>query len=402
MDAKKIIVIGAGFGGIGAILELKKKLHTLPFTLTLIDRNPYHLFTPSLYEVATSEEPKSNVAIPLNKIFDENIELIQDEVEQIDAKTNTIILKKQKELKYDYIIIALGSEPAYMCIPGLQEHSIGFKTLDDAITIKNKIKTLCCEDGKCNKKVQVIIGGGGFAGTELAAELLSYKDRIAVQNRLDKNCLELTIIQGSDKLLKELTTHVSTLAEKRLNYPNVHLAFGGHIKEVTQTQVLTDNDKSYPYEILIWTGGIKPNHLAKDSNLPINDHGGILVNDFLQVQGFDNIFAVGDIAGYIDPKTQEHARTVAQVAEDEGHTAGGNILRLLSNQKLKPYHYRHWGYVVPLKGYFAVAELVYGIHFDGFLGWILQQLVFLRYLFGILHFWKALSRFNTFEMDMKK
>src|SRR5689334_14135743 len=101
-----------------------------------------------------------------------------------------------------------------MHIPGLKEHAIAFKTLEDAVKIKDKIKTQCCKDGVCHRKVQVVIGGGGFAGTELAAEILTYKERIAKQNGLDKNCLELTIIQGSDRLLKELDPHVSSIAQK--------------------------------------------------------------------------------------------------------------------------------------------------------------------------------------------
>ncbi len=399
-EDRGIVIIGGGFAGVAAALQLKKRLKG-KVKITLIDRNPYHLFTPSLYEVATSEEPQKNIAIPFNLIFTKGVQIIQNEVVSIDTKTKQISLQDGLVVGYDYLLIAGGSESAYMGIAGLQEKSIGFKTLQDALVIKEKIKNMCCEEGKCNRKVQVIIGGGGFAGTELAAELLTYKDKIAKQNNLDRECLDLTIIQGSDKLLKELSEHVSVLAQKRLNYPNVHLAFGGHIKEVTDKEVLTDDGKSYPYQILIWTGGVKPNHLATQSNLPVNDHGGILVDNFLQVQGVENVFAVGDIAGYVDPTTKEHAHTVAQVAEEQGHAAGENIARLIQNKKMEEYKYRHWGYVVPLKGYFAVAELT-GIHLDGFFGWILQQLVFLRYLLGILPFWKAFTRFNKFEMEMEK
>lgn len=399
-EDKGVVVIGGGFAGVAATLQLRKKLKG-KVKLTLIDRNPYHLFTPSLYEVATSEEPQKNIAIPFDVILSKGVQILQNEVIGIDTKTKQISMQDGLVIGYDYLLIAGGSEPAFMGITGLQEKSIGFKTLRDALLIKDKIKNMCCEEGKCNRKVQVVIGGGGFAGTELAAELLTYKDKIAKQNNLDRECLDLTIIQGGDKLLKELSEHVSVLAQKRLNYPNVHLAFGGHIKEVTDKEVLTDDGKSYPYQILIWTGGVKPNHLATQSNLPVNDHGGILVDNFLQVQGVENVFAVGDIAGYVDPVTKEHAHTVAQVAEEQGHAAGENIARLIQNKKMEEYKYRHWGYVVPLKGYFAVAELT-GFHLDGFFGWILQQLVFLRYLLGILPVWKAFTRFNKFEMEMKK
>ena len=401
-EVKRVVIIGGGFAGVAATLRLQKHLSDTPVKITLINKHTYHLFTPSLYEVATSEEPRKNVAIPLSKIFPRGIELVHNTVERIDQTTCTLTLSNKETVTYDYLIIAAGSQPAFMGIPGLEQYGTGFKSLHDALSIKNQIKNLCCKDGKCNRKVQAIIGGGGFAGTELAAELLTYKDRIARQNGLDRNCLELTIIQGSTHLLKELSPRVSRLAEKRLKAPNVHFAFGGHITEVTETEVKTDNGKSYPYEILIWTGGVQPNSLAKINNFPVTHRGGLLVNNYLQVKGFDNIFAAGDIAAYTDPQTQKPAPNVAQVAEEQGIIVGENVASMINDEPIKPYHFKHWRYVVPLKGYYAVAELLYNIHLQGFAGWTLQQLVLLRYLFGIMPWHRALERFDSFELEMEK
>jgi NADH dehydrogenase len=214
--------------------------------------------------------------------------------------------------------------------------------------------------------------------------------------------MDVTIIQGSDKLLKELDPHVSDLAMKRLSQPQVTFAFGGHIKEVTEKEVRVDNGKSYPFDILIWTGGVEPNKIPATSGLPVDKHGAVIVNESLQVQGFENIFAAGDIAGFIDPKTQKPVPNVAQVAEEQGHAAGENIVRLLENKPLRPYKFRHFGFVVPLRGRYATAELMGGWHFDGLLGWGLQQLVLLRYFLGILPLHKALMKWNRFEMDLKQ
>jgi len=401
-ELKRIVVVGGGFAGVSAIHALVKHLGEVSVSITLIDKNTFHLFTPSLYEVATSEEPKKNVTIPFSKIFPHGVQLIHDTVQTVDAPNKILKLKKKGEINFDYLILTAGSQPAYMGIPGLEKYGTGFKTLEDALTIKKQIKDLCCKDGKCNRKVQVLIGGGGFAGSELAAELLTYKDRIAVQNHLDKNCLEMTIIQGSDKILNELDPHVSNMAERRLDETNVHFGFGGHIQEVTKTTVLTDNGKSYPYEILIWTGGVEPNSLAKKNNLPVTHRGGLIVNNYLQVKGFDNIFAAGDIAAFIDPDSQHPAPNVAQVAEEQGAKVGENVAAMIKNEAIEPYRYRHWGYVVPLKGYFASAELFGIFHFSGIIGWSVQQLILLRYLFGILPWWRALERFDTFELEMEK
>src|SRR4051812_25004775 len=149
---KNIVVIGGGFAGTTAVLSLRKNNKNHPVKITLIDKNPYHLWTPSLYEVATSEEPQKNIAIPFTKIFDENVELKKAIVEKIDPQAKTVHLRGGESVPYDYLIIALGSVPAYMGIPGLKEHSVAFKTVEDAMRIKNSINDQCCEEGKCHRK----------------------------------------------------------------------------------------------------------------------------------------------------------------------------------------------------------------------------------------------------------
>lgn len=395
---KHVVIVGGGFAGVAAAKEVVKA-NLKDTTITLINKTPFLLFTPSLYEVATSEEPQKNIAIPFKEIFGRKVHVIVDEVQEIDAKDSKIKLKKSEPVNYDYLVVALGSESAYMGIPGLRENSMPLKTLADAVAIKDKIKTVCCKEGECHRKAHLIIGGGGFSGTELAAEMLMYKDRLAAQNKLDKACLEISIIQGSDRLLNDLDTHVSTIATKRVSSDSIKFCFGGHIKEVTKSQVLTDDGKSYDYDILIWTGGVHANHLVKDSGLPISDHGQLLVNDYMQVQEYPNVFAAGDVAAYTNPKTQKPAAGVAQVAEEEGAVAGENIARLIEGKSLQNYQYRHWGYIVPLKGRYSAAELE-GIHFDGFFAWVIQQFVYLRYLLGILPAWKAVRKWNTFELEL--
>jgi NADH dehydrogenase len=397
---KHIVILGGGFAGVAAAKELVR--HNLPDTkITIINKTPYHLFTPSLYEVATSAAPKQNITIPFKEIFGRKVHVIVDEVTKIDAVGAQVILKKNGSVTYDYLIIALGSESAYMGIPGLKENSMPLKTLDDAVALRDKIKSICCKEGECRRKAQIVVGGGGFSGTELAAELLMYKNRLAMQHKLDRDCLEVSIIQGSDRLLNELDAHVSEMATRRIEGRTVRFCFGGHIKEVTETQVITDNGNAYFYNILIWTGGVKPNYLAKESGLPISDHGQIVVTDNLQVQDYPNIFAAGDIAQFINKKTGRPAPGVAQVAEEQGKIVGENVARVVLQKNLVPYRFRHWGYIVPLKGRFAAAELI-GLHLDGFFAWILQQLVYLRYLWGILPLWKALRRWNTFELALEQ
>ncbi len=311
-----------------------------------------------------------------------------------------IFLHGGQEIQFDYLVLALGSQPAYFSIPGLKEYSIPLKLLPDALKIREKIRSVCCKGDSCNRKAKVVIGGGGFSGTELAAELLTYKNRLSKQYSLAQECLDISIIQGSHSLLNELDPHVSQIAQKRISLPNVQFCFGGHITQVTDKNIITENGKSYPYDIFIWTGGIEANSIAKNSGLPTNKRGQVIVNQYLQTDGYPHIFAIGDIAGFIDPKTKSPVPTVAQVAEEQGQIAGKNLFRLITKATLIPYPYRHFGYIIPLRGHYASAELMGKIHIDGFFGWLLQQFVFLRYLLGILPPFKAILKWNVFEQDL--
>src|SRR3989344_7254407 len=126
-----VVVFGGGFAGVTAALHLVKKIDKSSESITLIDQNTFHLFTPALYEVATSEQPQRNIAIPFRSIFGNKLKIITNSIELIDLKNNKVILKKKKSLHWDYLIIALGSQPAYFDIPGMEKCSISLKNLSD-------------------------------------------------------------------------------------------------------------------------------------------------------------------------------------------------------------------------------------------------------------------------------
>lgn len=396
---KQIVVLGGGFAGIRAILQLQKKILT-DVNLILIDQNKFHLFTPSLYEVATSEEPHGNIALPFSKIVGRHTQFINDKVESIDCKSNVVKLISGRIYKYDYLLIALGSEVSYFNIPGLKEHSYSLKTIEDALRIKNTIKHYYHKKLESGGNLNIIIGGGGFSGTELAAELVTYKNRLSFHHRKLDDLIRLSIIQGSAVLLKELDPRVSEIARKRLNNDGVKFCFGVHIKSVDAKFVYTDDGNKYVYDILIWTGGIKGNSVLEKSGLPVTKKGQIVVNDKMQPEGFANIFIAGDLADFSDSVTGEKAVNVAQVAEEEGLIAGENIYNSLLNMPLKSYRFKHFGYIIPLKGSFAVAAFK-GFYISGIIGFMLQQMVFLKYLLSVFSFSDALSRWNKFEKYLR-
>lgn len=380
----RVVVLGGGFAGVFAAKKILKKTKRFEVHVTLIDKNSYHLFTPSLYEVATAEEPRSNICIPFHEIL-KGAEIIKDEVQRIEIDRKKVHLKSQK-IEYDYLIIALGSESAYYGIPGLEENSIAFKTLNEACLIRNTIKTKYQEKKKLGQALAIAVVGGGPTGVELSTELSKLKERLGGN-------IEINIFQGGNILLKRVNSKVSEIAGKRLEKAGVNVNLNSRLKKVSANSLQFDNGKIYPFDVLIWTGGVKPNSIVQNSGLPVNEEGRLDVDEFLRVKGYGNIFAIGDIAG----ETPE----VAQVAHEEGTDAGENIVRTIRGEKLITHKYKLLGYLIPLYGRYVLVN-IQGLIFGGFLGFIFQQLVFFRYLLMILPPWKAFKRWNRFEENLSK
>lgn len=350
----KAVILGGGFAGVAAAKRLLNNTKRSEVQITLVDKNSYHLFTPSLYEVASAEEPQKNVCIPLSEIL-KGVELVKGEVQNIDRDKKEVELK-DKKLNYDYLIIALGSESDYKDIPGLKEYSIPFKSLEDAVRIRNLIRDRL----KTKEQVRVLVGGGGASGCEFAAELVHHI----------KKGLKVSLIQKSPQLVKELNMEAAKVAFKRLIDRDVEICFGERISKVFPDYVETDKGTRYDFDIFVWAGGVKPTSIV----------GKLNVNECLQVQ--DSIFAAGG--------------STVRVAREQGEIAGRNVFHSIRNEQLEKYKFKYDIFIVPLVGKYAVVQFNNFI-IKGFVGWVIQQLVFLRYLLSILPVSRALKRWNRFE-----
>lgn len=394
---KEIVVLGGGFGGVSACHYLVKQLNgEKDIKITLIDKNSYHLFKASLYEVATSEEPKKNIAIPYSEIFNENLRFVKGNVSSIDYDNNLIRFDNSLNYSYDYLIIALGSDVSDFNTPGIKEYGLPLRYLEDAVKIRKEVESAFHKNVHDGRQINIVVGGGGFSGTELTAELINYKQKLSKHHKTMEDLVKISIIQGADRLLNELDQKVSKLAGERLAQGSVNMILGSHITKVDKDNIETNAEK-YPYDVFIWTGGVRANGVLEKSGFKVNGRGQIAVNEFMQVNNYKNIFAIGDIAEYADPLTNKTIPGVAEIAQDQGRAAARNVLRSIKNKNLKSYKYKHTGYIVPLRGKFAAAELTF-VKTEGLLGWVLQQLVFLHYLLKILPPFKAIKRWNKFEM----
>ena len=404
----KILILGGGFGGVRCALELNKKFKNSSekIEITLIDRNGYHLFVPALYEVASAyglkKDPfsiqlKRTVCMPYADIFAKTkINFIEAEILEINTAHNMVRIGGDVVVEYDYLVISLGSETADYNIPGIMDYANQFKTLDDSLFINQKLEELSeafIKNGR-TEPFSFLICGGGFTGIELSAELGCCTKVIKEKCRLKGRCSNITLFEAGPRILPTISEKERKLIKERLTKLGIILMENSPIEEVGSDFVKLKTGQKIHGDLIIWTAGVKANSILKDtSNLPITTSGKVIVDNTLQIKGLKNVFALGDSADFIDPKTQKSIPSLAYIASDQAKIVASNLFNVINNKKLISYKPFYSVWVIPIGGKFALAHLWGGFLIKGFLGWIVRAMIDIRYLLSIFSINKALEVF---------
>lgn len=399
----KVLILGAGFGGVRCALDLEKSAPK-DLEIVVIDKNDYHTFQPALYETASAfyvgDNPKSqkfnfhkikrSAAVPLRDIFGgKNIRFHQAEVKGVDVNFKNVSLSSGEVMNYDYLVLALGSETNYFGIPHMAERAYPLKTVEDALNIKSAIDELFYNK-KSDDAIRIAIGGGGVAGSELATELAGDIKKLAKKHKHLKNGVSLTVIEASPNVLGRAAPWIVQIAQKRLEDLGVKVLASKKIIDVTDKEVLFDGGETVPFDLLIWTAGIKANSiLMKISGIEMDKTCKVVVDMSLQVHPHSSVFAIGDNTWCFDAESQMAAPAMVQTAIDQGAIAARNIVNSIKGMPLEKYRYKGVKFIIPLGGKFGIADLG-KVHLVGFTAWFLKQLTFLKYFATILPKFKAL------------
>lgn len=385
---KNIVILGGGFGGVKCALVLEKLVrHKISgYNIILIDQNSYHLYTPALYEISSALKDdakavalKKAISIPYEEITkNKNIKFLQNKITAIENKK--IIFEDGNALDYEYAVVALGSETNYFGIRGLEEKSLPLKTLNDAIRIRNRIEKIFSSPKF--KKIKIVIGGGGLTGVELASELINYIKKLCKKYKRDRKTVKLTIIEAAPSILSSFPKSVQRLAAKRLNKMRVRIKTNNFITEVSEKNILTKEGEKIKFQILIWTGGVISCQVAKKCELETTEKGAVKIGEYLECQ--NNIFAIGDVSCAINPKTGKPVPWTIPQARHQANIAAKNIINDILNKPKTKYRPKNYPFIIPIRGKWAIAYLNWFIIIEGFWGWVLKQLVELRYLLGIV------------------
>ena len=403
----KIVIVGAGYGGLQAALHLEKRFSlNKNVEITLVDKRDYHLFTSNLYEVASSEEEltsvsqmEKSVTVPLAEILaGKKVKFLQAEVKEILPKEKKVSLAT-RQLEYDYLILALGSQSDFFNIAGAEKYSLTLKSLPDALRIRNQIEFEVQSHmyDVSKKTVRVVVAGGGYTGLELAAELKGLLDILALKYQYPREKIEIEVIEANNKVIAGFDDRLSQDAYDRLQDLQIRVRLSSKITEVDEHFVNLLNGEKVAYDVLVWTTGVKSSVINSGGVFATDPKGRLPVNEFFQVQNYPQVFALGDNAGIIDSKKHPIPAT-AQDAWHEAKYLAYVLPYLMKNQKPKPYQPKKHGFIVALGGKWAIMSYN-GVYLKGFIAYVVDQFAHIRYYASIVGYWKAV-RYILFQVKV--
>jgi len=374
----KVVILGGGFGGLAAARALYKTAE-----VTVVDRHNYQTFLPLLYQVSTAGLAADHVAYPIRGALRKtSVKFRMGSPLSIDHKNKEVKLDSSEVLQFDHLIVALGSTTADFGIPGVNEFTLGMKSVHEALTIRAEImrrfEDLCRFEDETRLAITVI--GGGPTGVEMAgaiAELI--RGPLKSDQKQAAAQIDITIIEAGERLLPTFSPTLSKRTKKDLEKLGVKVLVGSPVAGVEHRKITLKDKQVLPSEITIWAAGVKGSDAMTQLSLPVSGNR-VVVEPTMQVKNYPNIWALGDIAGALG-KDGSPLPMVAPVAIQQGKFIAKQIARLSSSKELKEFKYLDKGSMATIGRNKAVVE-VKGIKLSGPIAWLIWVALHLFYLLG--------------------
>jgi NADH dehydrogenase len=383
----RIVIIGGGFAGIALAKQLKNK----NLQVVLLDKHNYHTFQPLLYQVATGGLEAGSIAYPIRKVIQEYKDFYfrLTSVAEIDTK-NQKVIAEIGELHYDYLVIATGSKTNFFGNKEIERNSMSMKTIPQSLNIRSLIlenfeqAVLTKDTSEKEALINFVLVGGGPTGVELAGALAEMKKAILQKDYPDLNIdtMQINLIQSGDRILNTMSEKSSEEAERFLKNLGVKIWKNVRVTNYDGRTITTNSDLTFETATVIWTAGVKGALVSGlDAQSLVENVKRIRVNEYNQVRGYENIFAIGDIAMMEAEHFPEGHPMMAQPALQQGKLLGENIIRLLNKQKMIPFKYNDKGAMATIGRNKAVVDLP-KYHFSGVFAWFVWMFVHLFSLIG--------------------
>jgi NADH dehydrogenase len=387
---KRIIVLGSGFAGMQAVIELDRRFHRSPdYEILLISDQNYVLFTPLLPQIASSQIDPRHIAQAVRDVRGRRrFRFIRDSVRAIDLANRRIELVSGS-VYYDSLIFALGSRTNYFGVPGAREHTYDFKSLEDAVVLREHVLDVCehadhvADEAERRRLLTFAVVGGGYTGVELLCELRDFLfDYVARRYRgIPHDAIRLVLLEASANILSGIHPLLRAHAMKRLQATGIEIRYNARVTRCDPSAVEINGSERLPSSTVVWTAGVRAHELAEALPGPHDRAGRAQVSEHLQLEGFPEVFVAGDSA-VVSNGASEAAPQVAPVAIAHGKLAARNIAHRERGEPLESYRYVSQGMLVSLGARDAVVNIA-GIQFQGSLAWL---------------FWNAIHLYKLVEL----
>ncbi|MEO3406913.1 NAD(P)/FAD-dependent oxidoreductase [Mucilaginibacter sp. CAU 1740] len=382
----RVVIIGGGFGGI----QLAKKLKNAPVDVLMIDKHNYHTFQPLLYQVAGGSIAADSIGFPLRRIFtrQQNFRFALADVKKINSESNTLDTDIGT-IYYDYLAIATGSNTNFFGNKEIEHFAMPMKNIPEALNLRSLIlqnleMSLVSKDPEEKAALMTfVVVGGGPTGVELSGALAEMRELILMKDYhgLRKHAMKVYLVEGKAELLAAFSPKASAKAKQFLLDMDVTIYNSVHVESYNGYLLKIDNGTTILTRNVLWAAGVKgefPEGIPPES---IARGNRILVDEFNKVKGYENIYAIGDVAAMITDEYPNGHPGVAPVAIQQGQNLGENVFRMFDRKPLVPFKYKDKGSLATIGRNKAVADLG-KLHFQGFFAWLVWGLVHIMSLAG--------------------
>lgn len=389
---KKVLILGGGFGGIGVLKELQRRVLKEEVSITLVNEENYFLFTPMLPEMAAGMIHPSNIAIPIRK-FCKTAKFYQAVVSDINLNEKLVTITrtfdgKVHALEYDYLVLALGSKNNFFGNKNIEDNCFTIKSIEDGISLKNHTITMMesaaqTGDEDLQKRLLTFaVVGGGFAGVETIGEL-NHFIRQSVKHAyptIDPKNITPILISARGGILPEVGEKLGSVAMKYLKKVGVNIITNTKAVDATEAEIKLDNGGTIPCSTIIWAGGVAIDPVISSINCEHENGGRIKVNKFLQNPCNPNVFALGDCAAIKDEKSGKYYPPTAQHAIRESKIVAKNILESLNGgTKFQEFSYKSKGMMATIGNRVGVVS-IFGRNLSGVSAWAIWRAYYLANL----------------------
>lgn len=386
----KIVILGAGYGGLLTTVRLQKLIGVNEADIVLVNKNDYHYETTWLHEASAGTLHHDKVRYDISKVIDRSkVNFVQDTVVEINKDEKKVILEKG-EVEYDYLVIALGGESETFGIKGLKEYAFGITNVNSSRQLREHIEyqfaTYNMEEVKDDNRLSIVVGGAGFTGIEFLGELTNRIPELCHEYDVDQQKVKITCVEAAPTVLPGFDPELVDYAVSQLQSKGVEFLIGTAIKEATPEGILVAKGDEEPYEIkagtVVWAAGVRGNSIIEKSGFEAM-RGRVKVQPDLRVPGFDDIFVIGDCSLVINEEINRPYPPTAQISMQQGELVARNIAALIRNKTdLETFKFDNKGTVCSLGEHDAIG-VVFGKKLTGTKASFMKKVIDNRALYMI-------------------